>query len=167
MRAVLILILIMSSGCGWQLRGLEPIPASLNTLRLEIQNPNDEFGRALRRTLGSAGITILATAEESSTTTLLRVSNVRHERRAISTTDLGKAAEYELVSLLEYEVEDSAGNLIAGPEGLLSEKIYVFDQNNVASASQEEQLLRDEMRRELIQQLLRRYRAVTLPTTAQ
>ena len=160
---VTLALILMLSSCGWHLRGLDPVAEDLRALHLNAKEPDGEFARALRRSLRAIDVELLES--KSNAPIILEVSPAQNKRRTISTTELGKAAEYQLTTRIEYRVLNEAGDIILGPESLQTEKVYVFDRQNVASTYEEEQLLHDEMRRDLVQQLIRRYRTAAQAQT--
>ncbi len=153
------LLVLAITSCGWHLRGIEPLAEELQALHLDAGEPDGEFSLALQRSLAASGVRLIKTREEAPI--ILEVSPAQNRRRTISTTDIGKAAEYYLSTSIEYRVLNAAGEIILGPERLETEKVYVFDRLNVASTYEEEQLLRSEMRRDLVAQLIRRYQTVS------
>ena len=71
-----------------------------------------------------------------------------------------RTAEYQLTSSVAYELR--SGSLPA----LLQDRVevqrsYAFNHNNVTGSGQEEMMLHDEMRRELVTQLMMRLQAIT------
>ncbi|MCF7981656.1 MAG: hypothetical protein K9K86_06700 [Pseudomonadales bacterium] len=145
------------SACGWHLRGSEPLPEEMQTLYLSIANENSDLSRSLKRSLKTLGVTLTEKSADAPLT--LAITNVDNQRRTVSTSSRGKAAEYELTTFITYELKNKQGETLFGPDTVSAEKIYLFDPNQVVSAFEEEQLLRQEMQRDLIQQLIRRYQA--------
>jgi len=153
----LLLATLLLSACGWHLRGYQPLPEELKTLYLEVPNENSKLTRSLRRSLKSMGVTLVDSAAQAKVT--LVIDDIQHKRRTVSTSGRGKAAEYELTSILTYSIHDANGERLLGPDTISVEKVYLFDPDRVVGAFEEEQLLREEMQRDLITQLIRRYRA--------
>lgn len=148
---------IALSACGWHLRGNEPLPEDMQVLYLSITNENSDLSRSLQRSLQALGVTLVAKSTEAPLT--LAITEIDNQRRTISTSSRGKAAEYELTTYITYELRNKLGERLFGPDTVSAEKIYLFDPNKVVSAFEEEQLLRQEMQRDLVRQLIRRYRA--------
>jgi LPS-assembly lipoprotein len=153
------LLALIIASCGWHLRGIEPLAEELQVLHLDAREPDGEFARTLQRSLTATGVSLLESRDEAPI--VLEVSPAENQRRTISTSDLGKAAEYQLTTSIDFRVLNAAGEEILGPERLQVEKVYVFDRLNVASTYEEEQLLRKEMRRDLVRKLIRRYQSVS------
>lgn len=164
-RASLVALMVFLSACGWHLRGDRPIPDDLRVLHLKTANPDSELSRSLQQAFTKLGVTLTKSAGEGAPLSLF-TSELREQRRAVSTSGRGKDAEYALTSSLDYQVKNPAGQITSGPVTLSVEKVYLFDPDNVLGSHEEEQLLRREMQRDLVQQLLRRYRALKINQAA-
>lgn len=156
--------MMLIGACGWHLRGLEPLPEEFKSLYLSIPNEGSELSRSLKRSLKSLGVDLVESAKDAPYT--LAITNISNNRRTVSTNGRGKAAEYELTTVISYEIKNSAAETLLGPDKVSAEKIYLFDPDNVVSAFEEEQILRKEMQRDLIQQIIRRYQAIKSPEPA-
>jgi len=156
--AVTALFTILLNGCGWHLRGSEPLPKQLQSLQLQTASENSVFARSLRRSLESMNVALSESA--SNATYRLNVSGISQTRRTLSTTGTARVAEYSLTSALTYSVYNQEGEQLITPTRLSAEKIYLYNPANAVSSYEEESLLREEMQRELVQQLIRRYRAI-------
>lgn len=149
-------------GCGWHLRGAQPLPPELQTLFLQVASENSSFARSLKRSLKSMDVQLAD--QNTGAPYSLVVSDVNRTTRTISTTSAAKVAEYALTSSINFSVKNQQGETLI-PQTLLSvEKSYLYNSNNAVSSYEEEALLRREMERDLVQQLIRRYRAIK-PTT--
>lgn len=150
-------------GCGWHLRGAQPLPSELQTLHLQIASENSQFARSLKRSFKTMDVMLTDSSSDAPYT--LSVSPIRNDRRVLSTTGTAKVAEYVLTSSITYSVSDTNGERLVEPTLISTEKTYLYNRNNAVSSYEEESLLREEMQRDLIQQLIRRYRALS-PATA-
>lgn len=149
---------IFLQGCGWQLRGNQPLAQELQTLYLQTANDKSDFARSLKRSLKSMDVELVEGT--TSAPYSLVVSNINRDTRTISTTSGGKVAEYALTSSLTFSVKDQQGEELIPPTLLSVEKTYLYNSANAISSYEEEALLRREMERDLIQQLIRRYRGI-------
>ena len=149
---------ILLQGCGWHLRGAQPLPAQLQSLHLQTASDNSKFSRSLRRSLKAMDVSLTDWISDAAYT--LNVSAIASKRRTLSTTGSAKIAEYALTSTITYVIHSREGQQLVAPTQLSTEKTYLYNSNNAVSSSEEEGLLRKEMQRELIQQLIRRYRAI-------
>lgn len=149
---------LLLQGCGWHLRGSQPLPAELQTLSLETANKNSEFTRSLKRSLKSLDVTLVETLADAPYQ--LQVSDIKESKRALSITSNARVAEYEITSTLNFSVNGKEGAQLQPSTMLSTERTYLYNSNNATSAFEEEKLLRKEMQRDLIQQIIRRYRAI-------
>lgn len=146
-------------GCGWHLRGSQALPPQLQTLHLQTASQTSEFTRSLKRSLEAADVSLVESSAAAPYT--LKISPVSNTKRTLSTTGSAKVAEYELTSSITYAIQNREGEQLVAPTQLNRVKTYLYNSNNAISSFEEENLLREEMQRDLIQQLMRRYRALS------
>ena len=155
----LIITLTLLSSCGWHLRGSQSaLSDELKTVRINTSQEDKSLFFALKRALKSAEATIVETPDISANN--LNINKVSKDRRSVSTSSRGKTTEYTLISRINFSVTDKMKQELLAPITVSVERTYFFDKNSVASAFEEEQILRKEMQRDLIQQIIRRYRAI-------
>ncbi len=165
--ASLIIAVFFLSSCGWHLRGSAPLADELSILHLQLADPHSDMSRTIKRAFTALGATLKTSLHQKDGAPLsLITSKISQQRRTVSTSSRGKDAEYALISSIVYKIKNTDGAIISGPTMLSVEKIYLFDSDNVVGSYNEEQLLRHEMQRDLVQQLLRRYRAIKIANIA-
>lgn len=147
--AVVALAMLMS-GCGFQLRGTGATDFALQELGLSARNSYGETTKAVREALERNGVAVRDGARYR-----LDLVSESEQQRTASYTSAARSAEQELTTRVDYRIQ--------GPQGLTLlqdqvevRKVYVYDQNNLIGSSQEAEQLRDEMRREAVQQLMMR-----------
>ena len=124
-----------------------------------MEQPNSEFSRLLRRSLEVADVTIEAVALTNSDSPVLLVSNERIVSRPITVNPRARAAQYEMRLSINIAMGNAERYLIS-PETLMVERIYFEDIANIAGTQEEVEIITAEMRRELVNQLMRRLEAV-------
>jgi len=149
---------LLLQGCGWHLRGAQPLPQELQSLHLQTVSENSAFTRSLKRSLKAMDVSLIESATDAPYS--LKVSNITNTSRTLSVTSSARVAEYEITSSLTYSVSNIEGEQVVVPTLLSTEKTYLYNRNNATSAFEEKALLHKEMERDLIQQLIRRYRAI-------
>lgn len=150
---------ILLQGCGWHLRGAQPLPPELLSLHLQTASDTSKFARSLKRSFKAMDVSLADSSSGAPYT--LSVSGITPTTRTLSTTGTAKVAEYELTSSITYVIHSREGQQLIAPTQLSTEKTYLYNSNNAVSSFEEEALLRKEMQRELVQQLIRRYRAIS------
>ena len=141
--------------CGFALRGTEQIARQFDSLELNLQQQNSPFNQTLKRSLNSAGYSITPGAY------VLSVSDEQSSTRPITINIQARASQYSL--RLAVEVSFHANNeAVYGPEILFIEKTYFEDIANIVGNSEEVEILKEEMRTELVNQILRGLVAINL-----
>lgn len=143
------------SACGFQLRGTGDVQFALKELDVSARNAYGETVNQVREVLQNNDVRVYPGAPYS-----LVLSNEQENRRAASFTSSARTAEYELNKTLEYEIRGSK-NLLLLSDKVEAQSFYTQDSNNLIGADQEAAQVRQEMNRELIQQLVLRLQQIS------
>jgi LPS-assembly lipoprotein len=143
------------SACGFQLRGTGDVQFALKELDVSARNAYGETVNEVREVLQNNGVKVYAGAPYR-----LVLSNEQENRRAASFTSSARTAEYELTKTLEYEIRGSK-DLLLMSDKLEAQSFYTQDGNNLIGGDQEAAQIRQEMNRELIQQLVQRLQQIS------
>ncbi|WP_339081361.1 LPS assembly lipoprotein LptE [Pseudomonas sp. TMP9] len=141
--------------CGFQLRGTGEVQFALKELDVSARNAYGETVKQVREVLQNNNVRVYPGAPYS-----LVLSNEQEDRRAASFTSAARTAEYELNKTLEYEIRGSKDLLLLSDK-VEAQSFYTQDGNNLISGDQEATQIRQEMNRELIQQLVLRLQQIT------
>jgi LPS-assembly lipoprotein len=158
MRILALLFPLLFTACGFELRGAAVLPPGIDKLHvvsadLVLRNDVDVF-------LQGSGARLVKTRPEAQV--VLTLSNPRYDRRVLSVDpNTGHEREFELSFTLDVVATGPQGQLMLQPQTLSVQRDYVFDQNELIGSGQEEAVLRTEMRRAVLQQVLFRLRAAT------
>lgn len=146
-------------GCGFHLRGGLDLPENIRTVQVMAPQALRNDILALLESGGIEASTSSAEADASIT-----VTSERFSRRVLSVDPTtGKEREFELAYTVDFGVirRDGTQVIDSGTVNLLRD--YVFDPQAVIGTSREEDVLRDEMRRDAARQLMRRVEAALKP----
>ncbi|MDX5373566.1 MAG: LPS assembly lipoprotein LptE [Pseudomonadaceae bacterium] len=152
---VVIGLAVLLSACGFQLRGTGSAEFALKEIDLQARNAYGETAKQLQQLLQNSGVKVHSGAPYR-----LFLANERETQRTASYTSSARSAEYELTSTLDYEIRGQK-NLLLLQDKLEVQSVYVHDENNLIGSDQESAQVRQEMRRELIQQLSLRLQLLT------
>ena len=144
--AVLAVILVAMTGCGFRLAGSEPLPAVMAKPRLELRDSYTDFARAFERHLTDSGAVLQASGDTASAT--IEVTRDAVEQRVLSVSARNIPTEYELTYTVTIAVS-SAGKELLAPQVLSLSRDYSFDENALLAKEHEEDVLRVQMAREL------------------
>nr|VFK21213.1 MAG: LPS-assembly lipoprotein [Candidatus Kentron sp. LPFa] len=155
---VFMLIFWLLAGCGFHLRGDFVLPDSISSLH--IQAPA-HLANELVILLESSGIIVASVAKDADA--ILRVEQESYDKRTLSVdSDSGKEREHELAYTISYRVLKADGKELMPRQTINLARDYVFDESAVLGTSQEESILRQEMRQDAARQILRRLAAWSL-----
>ncbi len=161
LRAALLVLVLASTACGFSLRGSEQLASRYSELQYLTLQPNSEFSRLLRRSLESAGIELDVISDTDATDPgrlVLAVSDEQLARRPVSVNPRARAAQYEMRLSVDILLARGETELIP-LQAISVERSYFEDIENIAGTQEEVAIITDEMRLELVNQLLRRLQA--------
>lgn len=168
MKIVIVSLLILCvSACGWHLRG-----SAANGDKLAMTKPMDlvisteddhtPLLDAMRQALPSYKINELKTATATSFT--LSLGQAIMDRRTAGVGSDALTSAYEIILSLEYSISDANGIITPLNTKATLSRTYDYNVNNANSATQEEELVLLEMRRELAHTILRRTKSLAVKT---
>lgn len=155
-----ICLLLTLAACGFTLRGSADLPPQLQTLLLESNNGNSDIIREMRRALGASGVSVLDTPPDEGVYRL-GLGQEQVQERVLSVNSNARAGEYELSMSVAFQLRNNS-EFIIPQETLVIDRVYLADPENAVAKSEEAELIRTEMRRELVNQVLRRLQTVNL-----
>ena len=157
MRALIaILIALLLTACGFQLRGAQPLPFS----SLYIAE-NWELGAALRRNIRALGSTQLAQTPQEAQAIFTTIGEAR-EKIILSLSATGRVREFQLRYRFAYRVHDLKGREFVPPTEIILVRDISFSDERVLAKEQEEVLLYRDMQNDMVQQVLRRLAAAKI-----
>ena len=146
---------ILLSACGFQLRGTGTNQLTITELDVSARNAYGDTVRQLRQILENSGVKLTANAPYK-----MVLTSEKETQRAASYSGNGGTAEYQLTNVVNYEILGH-NNLTLLSNRVEANKVYLQDGSNIAGANQEGQMIRKEMRRDLVQQLVMRLEQLT------
>lgn len=151
--AVLLLAGALLSGCGFHLRGESLQGGQLG--RVYVQSPDQLVTDELKLFLEDAGATI--TGNRGAADIVLVVSNESFDKRVLAVDpNTGQDSEFEIDYHVDFSATRRHGKTLLPVQAINLQRDYVFDPAAVLGMSREESVLRDEMRRDAVQQMLGR-----------
>lgn len=148
---------LLSSGCGWHLRGSYDFPPSMEKLYLQGPARYSELGIAIHNAFQGTNSTLVSSPAQ--TTAILHILAERSDKRILATDSSGRASEYEISYLLRFKLVDSKGAELVYEQQVSSKREYKFDPSNVLATGGEVERLQKDMIRISVQQMLYRINA--------
>lgn len=156
MSVLVLLTAIIITGCGFHLRGDIVLPELYERVQV-VSRGHSDVGRALSEALENVGIKIVPSPETA--TSVVTVVSSGTQRKALNVA--GKAIrEYELQLNISFVVQDHKGVQLAEQQTVSVLRNFRNDPNNVLGIDNEEAIIRKEMMKPAIFQVLRRMKAI-------
>ncbi len=161
LQLLMLLLLVVLTACGFQLRGEARLPEAMSTTWLDVPDANSVFVRELALRLQADGVELVDRAEAGAA--VLRISRERLRSEPLTISGQARVREFVLVFELDFTLLDADGEALVPPETLRLTREYSFDEQAILAATREEEFLRADLRRAMASQLLRRLEAVPSP----
>ncbi len=153
---ITITLLLLSAGCGFQMRGAWTLPQVLSQTQISGSFSSQLYTNLQRNfTAASASLS----SSKGASTATLRVYKDYINRRVLSVSERGKAAEYELYYIVEFDVTDAKGKVIVARQGLNLTRDYLYEVSSVISTDRQDRLLRVNLQKDMADLMMRRIQA--------
>lgn len=143
-------ISLLLSACGFHLRGQIDVPESL--MRMHVKGNDIELVRDVERSLKFSDIELL---DSESGAAVLDLSDASYLKEVNGTDNSGIATSYKLKYTVNYVVYDPEQQVIQRHK-VFQDRILGYDAGDILLFEREELFLVEEMRKELVSQILRR-----------
>ena len=156
MRSLLIFLLsVFLAACGFQLRGSYTLP--WETIYLDLPE-SDELYIPLRQGIETTTQTRLIDNPKQAGATLVITRNSTG-KNILSLSAKGRVREFQLTRIFVYEVRDATGKVIQPANHIILQRDLTFDDTQVYAKEVEENIIKKDMNRDIVLQLLRRLAA--------
>lgn len=147
-------MLCLLAACGFHLRNQSELPSALQPIYIGGAASGGQLGAALRYQLNNSDTSL--TNNTAKANYRLMLLNEGHEQRIISLDRRGLAAEYGLISKIEFELLDRNNQRVLGPITLQELRTVTNNPDNALTTSQEILLVQTDIYKALAGQLVRR-----------
>jgi LPS-assembly lipoprotein len=141
------------AGCGFHLQGHTPLPPVVRTPYVEAPDRQSDFVQYLRNALLSNGAQLTPEKEKASAVVSILRDNVA--RRVLSVSATNQPNQYEVTYTVGFAVS-AAGKELLPPQEISATRTYSFDERLLLAKNHEEEILRQDMARDLADMVMRR-----------
>lgn len=147
-------VFLTVSACGWQLRSNPLLANQFGTVH--ISHPQSQISLAveLKRALKANNIELVGAADSADYQ--IKLLDAQKSRRISALNPSARAAQYQISQAVDYLVVDKLGVQIIPATTASAETTYNFNELDVLAAQSEETLLHNNLRKEIVRQILRR-----------
>lgn len=151
-------VLLTLNGCGFRLRGSAGVVVSLPATYVAGDGASAALLADLRRGVRDAGVVLVDTREDSRA--VLTVTGEEKDRRVLSVGGTGSVQEYELRYAVTFTVADHEGKALLSAQTVERLRAVSFNEAQVLAKGTEEELLYRDLRRDVVQGVVRRLAAI-------
>jgi LPS-assembly lipoprotein len=157
---MLLLVAMVTGGCGFHLRGEAPLlnPDNIPS-PLYVNGPglDSALRSAVVLQLRQAGVALTDSSADAAAT--LRLRSPSSGSRLLSVDSRNKAVEYELTESVSMALVSASGETLIEPQQISVTRIQYRPDDAILAGANEEELLRSEMRGDLANRVLIRLAA--------
>ena len=157
-RALLLLALATLGACGFHLRGEAQLPAAATTITIQAVDPLSPLKRDLEAALRRSGATVKEAGGEGVAT--LRLPVMKLSTEPVSVSAQARVKEFRVKYQVEMELVAADASVLLPRTPIELTRDYSYDETQALGAQAEEELLKKEMARDMVQQVLRRLETV-------
>lgn len=153
----LTLFTLLVSACGFHLAKEAQLPASMQRLAVQGADPYGALLADLGKALQRSGVEMVeATANPTAT---LRITSNELRTDVLSVGGNARANEYVIRHHLEFNVTDGADAPLLGNQVIELSRDFTFDASQALGIAAQQDLLTEELRRDMVQAILRKLEA--------
>ena len=149
----LVSMVALLGGCGFHLQGHTPLPPVVRTPYVEAPDRQSDFVQYLRHALLSNGAQLTPEKEKASAVVSILRDSVG--RRVLSVSATNQPNQYEVTYTVGFSVS-AAGKELLPPQEISATRTYSFSENLLLAKNHEEEILRQDMARDLADMVMRR-----------
>ena len=150
-RFLLIAALFTLSACGFHMRGTNSV--SFQTMYLQDSGA-PSIARDLKRSVRTSGVKLVDTPEKAQISVELLSEN--GEKRILSLSGNGRVREFEIYYRVVFRVRQTENELWGPSQTIEQKRDFTYDDSQVLAKEGEETRLNNDMRTDVIREILRR-----------
>ena len=158
MRALLLVLLLLSAGCGFQLRGTADVPFET----VYLPSPTGGIQLDLKRQI-TAGTRAKVVDNPKDAQAIMQFTEETRQKEILSLTSTGRVREFRLRYRVGFRVHDGKSGDYVPQQTIVLFRDVSFNDSDILAKETEEQLLFRDMQADMVSQIMRRLAAAQLP----
>lgn len=145
---------LLLTACGFHLRGEAQLPPGMARIYVESADPYGPLKRNLEKALERSGATIETKAGDGIAEVRLSAVSLGPIVRSVSAN--ARVNEFTMLYHVELQVTDAAGKVLLPKQVVEQSRIFTFDQTQAIGTGAEQDEIKKEMERDMVQVVLRK-----------
>lgn len=151
---VVAVLCLLLAACGFHMRGELEVPATMQRVCVQIADPFSPLKRDLEAALQRAGVKVEENPGDGIADITISSVSLAPIVRSVSATAF--VNEFSMVYHVELQVTDNAGKTVLPRQVIEHSREYTFDQTQAIGTTAEQDEIKKEMERDMVQAILRK-----------
>jgi LPS-assembly lipoprotein len=145
------------TACGFHMRGEVVLPTGLQRVYVQIVDPFSPLNRDLDAALTRGGAKVEAAAGDGVAEIVISAVSLAPVARSVGAN--AYVNEFSMVYHVELQINDGAGKVVIPKQVIEQSREYTFDQTQAIGTTAEQDEIKKEMERDMVQAVLRKVAA--------
>jgi LPS-assembly lipoprotein len=154
----IIAIAALLSGCGFHLRGEAQLPPGMERVYVDSSDPLGPLKRNLEKALERSGAKVETKSGDGIAEVKLGAVSLAPVVRSVSAN--ARVNEFTMLYHLELSITDASGKVLLPKQVVEKSRIFTFDQTQAIGTGAEQDEIKKEMERDMVQVVLRKVESV-------
>lgn len=147
-------VFLALSSCGWQLRDTLLLDNSIGAVHVSYSGSQSSLGIELKRALRANNVQLVGSTESAKYQ--IKIIDITQSRRIGALNTSVRPAQYQIYKTVDYMVLDKQGAQIIPMTSASAESTYNYNESDMLASENEENLLQNNLRAEIVRQIVRR-----------
>lgn len=156
----LLIICITLAGCGFHLRGQETLPPVLHNVYIKSTNPRGPLARQLGLSLRQLGANTTKTPAPAQV--IIQITNESFSNMVTAFGSNSQISQLLVTYSVQFEMTDNHGNLLIPTRKVSTSAPYAQNYNAMLSVGTDLNVLEQQMRQDVVQQIILQLTAVNI-----
>ncbi|HEX4482040.1 MAG TPA: LPS assembly lipoprotein LptE [Rudaea sp.] len=161
---LLIAALLALTACGFHMRGEVVLPSGLQRVHVQIADPFSPLKRDLEAALRRGGAKVEENAGEGIADVVISAVSLGPVARSVGAN--AYVNEFSMVYHVEVQITDAANKVVIQKQVIEHSREFTFDQTQAIGTTAEQDEIKKEMERDMVQAILRKVDAAAKAETA-
>ncbi len=146
--------LLSLAACGFHMRGEVHLPPGLQRVRVEIADPFSPLKRDLEAALRRGGATVEESPGDGVADVVISAVSLAPVARSVGAN--AYVNEFSMVYHVEVQISDGANKVVIPKQVIEQSREFTFDQTQAIGTTAEQDEIKKEMERDMVQAILRK-----------
>lgn len=142
----------MLVGCGFHLRGAQPLPPQLHTMYLQSNSPYSDFTKQLKSALRLSNVQLVNDPKQARTILYIMKEDFYTIQTTVAST--AQARNYNVTYSITYSILNKDGSTIVKPKSINANDTITVNQNEILENSNKLDITKQTLIRNLIMKLM-------------